>query len=408
MPTRYQIAIYGSLVAAILLFRFNYFDPKTVELRQNVHARVGDHSTMPPPSPSSSLSSSSLSSSTSLPGYGYINLSCPYEMSKYSCAYMMTHSASADDDDGGDDTSRAMMYAALDASTDYYLGNIDAIQSTFRIAANQRREQRRPRRVFFTGDSLMRQLFIAIACNAMSSLPRWGDLIEYAAFPWKDEWKCGPNSGPCLIMGGRHSGFDSASIMLSNDLEIHFVPHMGYVDDDTAENGVLERLRRDIVDRDGRITFGTKTAVPMSPHAHVDVLVYNVGIHYKLERARTNINHFINWISRPLMTEDDEQRRTRTIYVTTPTQHYNTNDGQWQGGSMGKVNKVCIDSVHANPRAELEKSLLKPGYNVDVLLDYDDLNLGIMHVQRGNDCTHYCMPGVPDVVAARLMKELLI
>ena len=75
---------------------------------------------------------------------------------------------------------------------------------------------------------------------------------------------------------------------------------------------------------------------------------------------------------------------------------------------MGKVNKVCIDRVDANPRAELEKSLLKPGDNVDVLLDYDDLNLGIMHVHRGNDCTHYCMPGVPDVVAARLLKELLI
>ncbi len=107
------------------------------------------------------------------------------------------------------------------------------------------------------------------------------------------------------------------------------------------------------------------------------------------------------------MAEEDVRRRTRTIYVTTPTQHYNTKNGQWQTGSMGKENKVCIDRVDANPRAELEKELLKPGENVDVLLDYDDLNLGVMHVQRGNDCSHYCMPGVPDVFAARLMKELL-
>lgn len=292
MPTKYQITIYGSVVAAMtgtiivsllvfanrglrrqLLFRVNSFDPKTVEMRQNIYSHVGDPSSMPPPS-SLSLSSST----TSIAGYGYINLSCPYEMSKYSCAYMMTRAV---DDDGGDDTNKAAY--TLDASKNYYSRNIDMIQSTFRLAAKQRQEHR-PRRVFFTGDSLMRQLFIAIACNAMSSLPQWGDLIDHAVFPWKDEWKCGSNNGPCLIMGGQHSGFDSASIMLTNNLEIHFVPHMGYVDDDTAEHGVLERLRQDIIDRNGRITFGTKTAVPMSPYAHVDVLVYNVGMYFCTNR----------------------------------------------------------------------------------------------------------------------------
>ena len=108
------------------------------------------------------------------------------------------------------------------------------------------------------------------------------------------------------------------------------------------------------------------------------------------------------------MMEGDERRRTRTIYVTTPTQHFNTNDGQWKTGEMGKEQKSCIDRVDANPRADLENELLKPGENVDALIDFDDLNLGSMHVQRGNDCSHYCMPGVPDVVAARLMKEILI
>ena len=105
------------------------------------------------------------------------------------------------------------------------------------------------------------------------------------------------------------------------------------------------------------------------------------------------------------MMEGDERRRTRTIYVTTPTQHFNTHDGQWK---TGEKPNACIDRVDANPRAELENELLKPGDNVDVLIDYDDLNLGMMHVQAGIDCSHYCMPGVPDVVAARLMREILI
>jgi hypothetical protein len=132
-----------------------------------------------------------------------------------------------------------------------------------------------------------------------------------------------------------------------------------------------------------------------------------LGIHYQLEEKRAHVNHFIDWVSKPLMMEDDERRRTRTIYVTTPTQHYNTNDGQWGTGEMGKTETKCTDRVDSNPRAELEKELLKPGENVDVLFDYDDLNLGMMHVRTGNDCSHYCMPGVPDVVAARLMKEIL-
>ncbi|KAL3821927.1 hypothetical protein ACHAXA_008967 [Cyclostephanos tholiformis] len=366
-------------------------DPKTVEPRRGVHGHFGDTSLGKPSGSLSTMSKSDV---------GYMNLSCPYEMSKYSCSYIMDHREVGAD--GGD---ASMTAENLDASTNYYLENMEMIRSTFHFASMQRRD-RKPRRIFLTGDSLMRQLFIAIACNAMSSLPGNEDLIEESAFPWKDVWPTN-NIGPFLVTGGKHSGFDAASIRLTNGVEIHFVPHRGYLDDKTAEKDVLERLHRDIIDHNGRITFGNKTAMPLSPDTHVDVLVYNDGIHYQLGRSKKNINHFINWVSKPLMMEDDESQRTRTVYVTTPTQHYNTNDGQWKTGEMGKEQKVCINRVDANPRAELEKELLKPGENVDVLFDYDDLNLGMMHVRSGNDCSHYCMPGVPDVVAARLMREIL-
>jgi hypothetical protein len=178
---------------------------------------------------------------------------------------------------GGDasESDDSMVRKTLDASTDYYLQNMDMIQSTFRLVAAQGQDQQ-PRRIFLTGDSLMRQLTIAIACNAMFSLPGKENLIEHSVFPWKDKWKCGRNN-PCLIMGGQHSGFDAASILLTNNLEIHFVPHRGFVDDRTAEHDVLERLRQDIIDHNGRITFGTKTAMPLPLDAHVDILIYNDG-----------------------------------------------------------------------------------------------------------------------------------
>ena len=220
------------------------------------------------------MPSSSPSSTIPRAGYGYINLSCPYEMSKFSCAYMMSYDAKDNSCSGGS-SSRAQ--ETLDASTNYYLQNMDLIQSIFRLAETQGREQR-PRRIFFTGDSLMRQIFIAIACNAMSSLPQGVDLIEHAVFPWKDVWRSN-RIGPCLKTGGQHSGFDAASIRLTNNLEIHWVPHMGYMDNNTAEHEVLERLRQDIIDHNGRITFGSKTAVPLPPDTHVDVLVYNNGMY---------------------------------------------------------------------------------------------------------------------------------
>lgn len=254
----------------------------------------------------------------------------------------------------------------------------------------------------------MRQVFIGVACNAAFLGEK---MIEHAAIPWKDEWPCHRNA-PCFITGGEHGGFDAASIRLINGMEIHFVPHMGFKDDATAETDIIDRLARD-VQTYGRITFGDKTA--MSPGGpKVDVLVYNVGIHYGQGRAKKNINHFANWIVKPLMEQERNitdgrsgLSRPRTIYVTTPTQHFNTPTGQWVQG-MTKESKQCVDRVQSNPRAELEKELLAPGVNVDALLDYDDLELGAMHVRKNNDCSHYCMPGVPDLVAARLVEELLV
>lgn len=278
----------------------------------------------------------------------------------------------------------------------------------------------------------MRQVFISIACNAYSIFPH-NNLIADAVFPWQDPWPIifGPNNVPS-IGGGVHGGFGAASIRLTNGMEIHYVPHRGCNDPTTGEINILERLKQDIDNYDGRITFGMKTAMPVSLEDHVDVLVYQVGIHYGLGESKTILNHFINRVSKPLMkvmgndrhnfilhdgyerhgdntnnSEMQPQRpRTRIIYVTTPTQHYNTPTGQWEQNMTSQTLK-CVDQVESNPRAGQEKKMLKPGVNVDVLLDYDDLNLGSMHVQYG-DCSHYCMPGPPDGVAARLMHELLV
>eukprot|EP00578_Thalassiosira_sp_NH16_P012411 CAMPEP_0181123316 /NCGR_PEP_ID=MMETSP1071-20121207/25830_1 /TAXON_ID=35127 /ORGANISM="Thalassiosira sp., Strain NH16" /LENGTH=310 /DNA_ID=CAMNT_0023208441 /DNA_START=356 /DNA_END=1288 /DNA_ORIENTATION=+ len=302
--------------------------------------------------------------------------------------------------------------AIVRASTQHYYQHVNMIHAAFdRIAQNERP----PKRILFSGDSLLRQLFISIGCNALSwpsFSPSWNgkNLVEHAEIPWKDEWPCSKNF--CIINHGSHGGFDAASIRLVNGMELHFVPHMGFKDDFTSETNILERLHQDIEDY-GRITFGKKTAMPPGG-PHVDVLVFNVGIHHSnLYQAQKKISNFANWIAKPLMKLrnlnelNDGHSPTQTIYVTTPTQHYNTSNGQWHH-HMTPEDIRCVDEIQSNPQAELEKELLTPGVNVDVLLDYDDLNLGGLHVRKGSDCSHYCMPGVPDVVAARLMEAILL
>lgn len=330
------------------------------------------------------------------PPIGYFNLTCPFEWSKYSCAYMARGPKAAE---------------IVNASTKHYLHHMEFIQKAF----DKISKEKRPRRILFTGDSLLRQLFISIGCNAATLKT---NLIDHAEIPWKAEWPCNPNA-PCFINHGEHGGFDAASIRLVNGMELHYVSHGGFADDITAEPDILTRFEREMAEF-GKITFGEKTAMPPGG-PDVDVLVYNVGIHGGPWILKKNMKNFADRIARPLIEQEEEAlynvgtegfptgedyTRTKTIYVTTPTQHYNTHDGQWQY-HMKMEEKVCIDSVPTNPKADLEKEILTPGVNVDVLLDYDDLELGRLHVQKGSDCSHYCMPGAPDVVGARLMEAIL-
>jgi hypothetical protein len=355
---------------------------------------------------------------------GYSNLSCPFEMSKFSCIYMHRD---------------VHHQEAVHASMDYYRQHLEMVGETFRRVLLENSDttttRRSNKRILLTGDSLLRQIFISIACNAHSILPN-NTLIQDAVIPWQDPWPIvyGPNHFPS-IGGGVHGGFGAASIRLVNGMELHYVPHRGYNNDPTAgEPLIIKRLKEDIQNYNGRITFGTKTTIPLSIDDHVDVLVFQVGIHYGLGESKTILNHFANWISRPLMSitgnnkdnnilhdgyetqhpqhgdnnhnSNEQPPRTRTIYITTPSQHYNTTNGQWEM-SMTPQSMKCVPRIQSNPRADQEKQMLKPGVNVDVLLDYDDLQFGEMHVQYG-DCSHYCMPGVPDGVATRLMQELLV
>ena len=320
---------------------------------------------------------------------GYFNLSCPFEWYKYSCA--------ANQDNAFDEQ-------VTTASKQYYLDHLPqifrAFYSTLNLSDGMDRHNQnlpQPKRIFMTGDSLLRQVFVSVACNAFSL-----NAIEQSEVKWRDPWPCPKGFSKCgEYSGGQHSGFDAASIRFKNGMEIHYVSHEGIPPGDWSgtERDVLQRMKRQI-ETSGGIDFGTKTAFP--PSGPMDVLVYNLGAHESPAKSKRSLNMFVSDIATPLM---KMKERPKIVYVTTPTAHFNTPNGQYIPNQMDESKKQCIDRVSSNPKADLEKEILQEGINIDILLDYDDLELGALHVHKG-DCLHYCMPGVVDLVGARLLESL--
>eukprot|EP00984_Skeletonema_dohrnii_P026028 scaffold15288_cov91-Skeletonema_dohrnii-CCMP3373.AAC.1 len=270
---------------------------------------------------------------------GYYNLSCPFEMYKYSCAAMQ--------DNESDEQVTA-------ASMQYYQQHLAEIWRAFDSVFNdQINPQQKPKRIFMQ--------------EILSSDRTIGCPMEKEV----------ALSGGSNKVYNHRRGFRVA-----------------------GEGDVLQRMKRQ-VDDSGEIDFGTKTAFP--PSGPMDVLVYELGAHRKPRKSREMLNRFASDIAMPLMRSKSEQR-PKIVFVTTPTSHFNTTDGQYLLNGMNDEQKQCVDRVTRNPRAELEKQIIKSGVNVDVLLDYDDLELGALHVHKG-DCLHYCMPGAVDLVGARLLDS---
>lgn len=58
----------------------------------------------------------------------------------------------------------------------------------------------------------------------------------------------------------------------------------------------------------------------------MDVLAYNVGIHFDGQKFRDELDFFANKVAFPLMNNEtiSTHSRPQIIYTTTPTQHFNT------------------------------------------------------------------------------------
>jgi hypothetical protein len=185
----------------------------------------------------------------------YSNLSCPMEWSKYSCVHQKNN------------------FDAALAGINFSLSHQKEILKSFQFVPPDRS------RLVFIGDSLTRQVFISIACllDGLHS-----SIVAETRGQWLQKWPCHGSSN--CVKGGKHSGFNVASVRFVNGAEIHFLPLGGTVGRGQAEKGIVSRMIQELDDK-GFVTMRNRTALASwSPLrlSRNDTLLINIGIHSKV------------------------------------------------------------------------------------------------------------------------------
>lgn len=345
----------------------------------------------------------------------YYNFSCPFEWSRYSCV----HQGQNDKARAGRDLMEDLWNTVLRQMLARYQQGGDVLpQGT---------------RMFLSGDSLLRQLFVALGCMLHSA-----DLLLDHYAHWSKKWPC--KYIPNCIRSGPHGAFDVASLYIRSATnpdkvaaEIHYIPKVGnaeHVNNPTTSQYVsfphLFVQLQASMEQDGFVVLpplseglgresflkGTNrtTALPSVLHpgderrlTDQDILLFCEGVHHTIEEDAPLVA--LQSLGRQI-----QQQRTVGVsvpqlwYLTTPTQHFETANGQYEDG---KAVTACSNATDVNPRREKEKGMLANA--VDLIIDdEDDLTLGFTHVDLKFDCTHYCMPGVPDMSALRLVQRVFL
>ena len=236
----------------------------------------------------------------------------------------------------------------------------------------------RGRRIVFNGDSLIRQIFIAFAClmswHVKSYVPKWQQCGCSAP--------CQPTnmqSWPChgtlnCIECGPHSGFETASVILENGCSLYF----------------------------------GDVGKPLS----TDVYIVETGVHGNRPRDMANAR------LRGLVTNLLRANST-VVWLITPQDAFKSASGNGVYNATflahgASQTKICVKSTPAIRSAGEWQALhnetnisskLAGVVELDGLNDQGDAKIG-GGVGTHGDCQHYCMPGVPDILARAVSAML--
>lgn len=277
----------------------------------------------------------------------YSNLSCSLEWSKYSCAHQGAprHAEAA--------ARRAFLPAACVLLEPEFDPNV------FRPG----------RTIYFVGDSLIRQMFIAMGCmlepHIVHQDVKWPscELDEAKRWPCHETRNC--------IQCGPHSGFNSASIAFNNGASMRYGHGLGL----------------------------------LKPG---DVVLFEPGIH---DDSSDKVLLFKSKVPLKLL------NNITSLWIITPQDAFKSNDrdGLYNPQYLQQKGHAGCQRVTKPVRSTAEwkaisgnPAVLQQLYGVvdfEGLSEQGDLKIG-GGVGTYGDCQHYCMPGPPDVYAGAIFTML--
>lgn len=319
--------------------------------------------------------------------HGYWNLSCPFEWSKYSCIHQ------------GHDTIAKL--------SSHYEKKYPPLSPTALHKFLQRK-------VFLFGDSLLRQVFISAACQHHKH-----SRSQY--IPWEKAWPC--HGTVNCISGGPHSGFNEAAISWKEGGELHFYPLTTTYLKPMANNGTMQVSMESLLAWvDGTSSRAVEAYSsycslygiyfrPMHGDScytltEKDIFVFNLGIHHEIDQQQAVLTKFMKYAKKMA----DTSNAPKVMYYITPAQHFN--HSVEQNGLFGEKsnNTMCLQEILSDPRADMERHMLLHETTTAInktlaaVIDPADLKAAGVHHIGSADCSHYCMPGVPDVAAREIMR----
>lgn len=266
--------------------------------------------------------------------------------------------------------------------------------------------------IVFAGDSNMRQIFMSIACHA-HSLNLWDSTDSFHAAFTK-------------------TPYNDARLFLNNSSQLFFAPKAGKINiyqwnwkwdpietDDDGQDWLRSCKNRELFGIDTyslsapneKINDWQKSnplfeTVPLSAN---DKVIINASMHSVNPTTKLSCReHNLDKLTQLLDCMADAREKgedpgwPQLYYFRTNELHFKTEDGDFtyekEDGCAdyvdGTLNKYVKTEVEM-----LEGKIPMVGYDLD--LD----NVGRLHM-GGRDCAHWSMPGVADVYAREVMREV--
>ena len=345
----------------------------------------------------------------------YWNLSCPAELTMFSGAHM-----------GGEYLDRALEAEQLSvqALSGYFQDSYFHFNTT-RTLSNENVNVS-PRKLFFIGDSLLRQVFISFVCI------HW-DQVEDYTIPWFTRSRGVRAKHPNTLTEGPHSKFEEARVRFRNSgFEVFFhhgtgkVVKLGPEYQSHEEYSWMESCYRrkpfqTVVPKllgGGRgarsnnrrsspqdeITIGNvaRETITLS---NKDVVIFNGSVHG--ERL-VNLQVIQDLMGCQAMVKYPPQHWPTMAYMMTGASHFPTESGAFEEELLdAEEDFACAPTSQFHGYQDDEMRILKetlPMIGQDILDKYEYSN-GHLHV-GGRDCLHWLQPGIPDLLAAKVVLYL--